>query len=530
MSGLPTFRPRRFGAPDSLAAAIARGAAPAAELLPVLERPVRHEPSGRPARLEGSAFGCPSDAVRGKLERILAGEGALVTTGQQPLLFLGPMFVVYKALTAIELARRLEAETGRPTLAVFWIASDDHDWAEVGRTHVLDPSNELRTLELPPPPGFEARPTSAAPLDDVVLGLLDEMDQHLPKSEFKTHYLMLLRRSYEPGRRLADGFAETLSGVLDGAELAWLDAASPELKRASSELFARAVCEATELESALERGAEAVRVAGHEAPIPVLTGAAPLFFDTGERRQRVYVDGEGVRAGREGEPETLEAFLARLEREPERASPNVALRPALESWLLPVAASVLGPGELGYWSQLPPLFDALEVSLPSVFPRGSWTLVESKIRRTLEQLGAEPDDLEDGGEGAIARLTAESRPPAVDGSLHDLRSELAARLAELERAIGEELPGLRSAAGKAKKLLYDALGELGGQVDAAVRERERTQVEKVHKCVTHLFPDGKPQERVVSPFYYLSRYGPALIEHLAERTGDSLDETLGPAA
>ncbi len=527
MSGLPECRPRRFAAPGSLPAAIVRGAGPA-DGLPILARPVRPGSDGRNVRLASTAFGCTSDAVREKLERILGGEGALVTTGQQPLLFLGPMFVIYKALTAIEIARRLEADTGRPALATFWIASDDHDWAEVGRARLLDASNELRTLELPAPPGFEARPTGAVPLDDRVTELLEAMDRHLPDSEFKSRYMTLLGRSYAPGRGWADAFAEALCGTLDGVELVWLDSANPELKRAAAGLFARAVRGATELEAALERGAEALRAAGHEAPIPVLPGAAPRFLDPGERRERVYVDDRGVRAGREGEPEPLDAFLARLERAPERASPNVALRPALESWLLPVGASVLGPGELGYWSQLPPLFEALGVPVPPVFPRGSWILVEAKILRTLEQLGAEPDDLDDGGQRVIARLTAESRPPAVDEGLRSLRSEIGAHLAELERAIGEELPGLRSAAGKAKKLVYDALGELGGQVDAAVLERERTQVEKVRKSVSHLFPDGKPQERVVSPFYYLSRYGPELIEHLGEHTREWLDEGLAP--
>ena len=272
-------------------------------------------------------------------------------------------------------------------------------------------------------------------------------------------------------------------------------------------------------------------IVSHDPPIPVLKNAYPLFIDTGEQRVRLYRTRDGARPGREGKDLSAPDLEALLEEEPERFSPNVALRPVLESWLLPVGTTVLGPGEIAYWSQLPPLFELYGVPVPPVQPRHAWTLLEARISRTLERLDATPDELADGGEQLIARITRDARPQRVDAAVRELHSAIDPRLEALEAAVGEELPGVRSAAGKARKQVLDALGALGGRIDAAVREREESQVNAVRKCATHVFPEGKPQERIVSPFYYLVRYGRDFVEELATKTyqrlADSVDGERG---
>lgn len=527
MSGPIEIRPCTLAPPTTLAGDLLRRVDLVGRLLPgeALEAARTAEAiSGRPApapRLPASAFRTSGGtAAQQRLERILAGGGALVSTGQQPILFLGPLFVLYKALSAIELARRIEASSGRPSLALFWVASDDHDWAEIGRTRLLDTENELREIRLEPAAGWEARSAGAAPLPRSVSARIDDFFELIPDTEFKTMYLDLFRDTWAPGRRVGEAFAGTLRAVLGDRPFAWLDAADPALKRASAPLYGRALREATEEENVLAAGAAAIGREGYEPPIPLFEQATNVFYDSGGGRERLYRDGERIRVGRGGEGRSLDTLLAELESAPERFSPNVALRPVLESWLLPVRAVVLGPGELAYWSQLPPLFEQHAVSMPVVVPRHGWLLLEGKVAKVLDKLEVEPKAFAAAGGSLERRLVRDSRPAEVERAIRDLRAAIGRGIDGVEKAVADHLPGLRSAVGKAGSHAFRAVGELEAQIDTRMRAKREVMLEQVRKAALHLYPDRRPQERIQSPLYYLGRYGPGLVDALAVRSSE----------
>lgn len=527
MSADLTFVPTPPPPPDSLTGALLAGTAPVELPLAGAESPA---PGRREAGLGTDAFRITTPEIGEALERALGGEGFVVTTGQQPLLFLGPLYVLYKALTAIALARRIEISRGAPVAPVFWIASDDHDWEEVGTTRILDRHTTLRTLAIEPPPGFEGRPAGPAPLPESIRARIDDLAQLVPDSEFISHYLSHIRGAYRPGNAVAEAFGSALAGVLRERGIACLDSGSPPVKEASIPLFRRMLEEPRPVLDALEAGARALESGGIEPPIPVLSGALPLFYDTGEGRERLYLDEGGLRAGRDGPVAPGAEWRNRLGEEPMAFSPNVASRPVLESALLPVTATVLGPGELAYWSQLRPLFACLDVPFPRIQPRASWTVLERRPAELLERLSLEPEELADGGDAAVAALTGEERPPAVEESLAGLRRMLGQGMGAVERALGDALPGLRASVGKTRKALFDAVAELGGQVDAEVRRQQETRIEQIRRVAVNLYPDGQPQERVLSPFYFLSRYGDRFVEVAADRTGEWLETSLAGAS
>ena len=518
MSAGLALEPRALAPADSLAGRILAHRAPVP--LPLNDGGT---PVARAARLGAEAFGVSSEAVRPRLERVLAGEGFAVTTGQQPVLFLGPLYVLYKALTAIELAARLETELGVPVVPVFWIAGDDHDWHEIGRTRVIDRENRLRTIAIEPPAGHEGRPVGPAPLGPEIESRLAELTELLPSSEFAPVYLDWIRDGYRPGATVSSAFACTLAGVLTGREYAWIDAGGTELKRAARPFFERIIEDPAPVLDALEAGAAALEAAGVEAPIARLPGALPLFYDTGTSRERVYAGPDGFAAGREGAPEPAAVWRVRVRETPQAFSPNVSSRPVLESFLLPVAATVLGPGELAYWSQLPPLFERFDVPVPAVQPRAAWTVIEPRNRELLERLDLDVRQLEDGGDAAIAGLTSDARPAPVEEGLSALRRALGEGLSGAEGAIREGFPGLRASVGKTRKAMFDAVAELEGQVDAEVRRQQETRIDQIRRLALQLHPDGRPQERVLSPFYHLARYGDELVATAAARTAEWLD-------
>lgn len=525
MSDLPEIRPHALAPADGLAGALLGDGELARRLLPAgavgpEEKPGGGGGTGGGARLPSEAFGAAGPAAEARLDRILRGDGVFVTTGQQPLLFLGPLFVLYKVFSALELARRLERTTGRPALALFWVGSDDHDWPEVGRTRLIDAENRLRELRLEPPDGWEARPTGLAPLPASVASRLQELDEFLPNTEFKDLYLGLFRDTWKPGRPLGDAFGRSLSALLPERPLVWLDAGSPALKRAAVPLFRAALEEAGPGERAVAEGARRLRALGFEAPIPPLPGGTHLFYDTGAERSRLYREGPRIRVGREGRDRPLEEVLEEVEAAPERFGPNVALRPVLESWLLPVGATVIGPGELAYWSQLPDLFALHGVRMPALRPRHAWLLIETKVRKVLDKLGEGPEAFAEGPDAVVGRAVREARPAALETALAGFRSAIGRALADVEEAVAAELPGIRSAVGKARSQAFRAAQELEEQVDGRLREEREVLLEQVEKAALHLYPGREPQERVQSPLYYLVRYGSALLAALERRAAE----------
>ena len=466
------------------------------------------------------SFGTTSPELREKLARVLDGDGVVVSTGQQPALFLGPLYVVYKALTAIELAEGIERAFGVPAVPVFWIASDDHDWDEIGRTTIVSPDGENRTLRLSPPPGMDQRPAGPAPLPDSARDLVVQLSELVPESEFTPHYIERLDRSYSPGTTVSEAFARTLAGVLEGREYAWLDASDSGLKAASIEFFEGMLADPAPILAAMSEGDRTVRRGGFEPLIAPMDDGLPVFYDDGTARQRIRALPGGFVAGREGDAEPVEVWTERLRSAPRRFSPNVSSRPALESWLMPVCATVLGPGEVAYWSQLLPVFETLSVPFPAVVPRSSFVVVEPRTRKTLDQLELQPGDLEDGGEEIERRVTDEGRPESVDAALEALRAALGKGTSDLATAIGADLPGLRGASGKATKALFDAVREMDRQVDAAVRERQDIVLSKIRRAASVLWPDRQRQERKLSPYYFLARYGKRTITGAGEATAN----------
>lgn len=514
--------PRPLAAPGGLADSLLRGEGPVS--FPTVAGAGSR--LGTPGRLEAAAFGTTSPALRERLERVLGGEGLVVTTGQQPVLFLGPLYVVYKALTAIRLAGWLERRLEVPVVPVFWIASDDHDWHEIGQCTVLSPEGDLETLRLDPPDGFEGRSAGPAPLGTGISTLLGDISQLLPASEFTPEYIELLRETYAPGRTVSEAFAGALAAVLGGEEFAWLDASTPALKTAAAGLFERVLDAARPALQAEAAGADALTAAGHEPPIATIPDALPLFYDGGDGRQRVVRTDGGFAAGAGGPIAPAGEWSDRLHASPERFSPNVSSRPVLESWLLPVAATVLGPGEIAYWAQLPPLFELFEVPFPAIQRRAAWLVVEPRTRRTLERYGLETEDLADGGDAAVERLTADSRPPAVGRALGALRGAIGSALGPVDEAVAADIPGLRGAVGKTRKGLFDAVAELEKAVDQEARRAHETDVARIRRTAGQLFPGRGSQERVLSPLYFLSRYGKAFLEAVGRGTGEWLEDLL----
>lgn len=464
-----------------------------------------------------AALFAPHPAGAERLRRVLEGGGVFVTTGQQPGLLTGPLYAVYKALSAIRLADALEGILGRPVAPLFWIASEDHDWAEVDHTHLIDRENGLHRVALPSPPvGTQDRPIFRCTLDRGIEAVLAQVEKLLPASDFVGADLELLRGAWTPGRTLAEGFRDTLGELLGHRGLLMVDAADPVLKELSLPLLLEEAIHGEAGERELARVAGVLEREGLEVQVAILEGGVNLFLEGPAGRERMYRENGHFRLRRSGLRVSRDELRDRVREDPRVLSPNVLLRPVVESWVFPVVATVLGPGETAYWGQLREYFQLRGLAMPVVTPRGGATLVEAKVRKVLERWNLEVESLARPTHELLSELLREEIPPAIREALGEYRGGVARSAGRLLRAVREVDPTLSGPVEAARNQTFMALDEVERKVMQALRRRNEVAAEQLAKASVHLHPGGRPQERMLNLFYYTARYGRGLLDALGE--------------
>lgn len=452
--------------------------------------------------------------------RLEAPELLVVTTGQQPGLLTGPLYTVYKALSAAALARRLEALWSRPVQAIFWVAGDDHDFAEAN--HVSWPAQDgsVATLTLRDrPPDAALTPMYREPLGPEIGGALDRLDAELPGSDFKPELMTLLRRHYTPEASVASSFARTLGELLAPHGIICLDSSHVAVKRQAAPLLLRALEVAADLDRVLAQRSQDLVATGQDPKVPVGDGATLVMIEAGMGRDRLVLDGNRFIARRSREAFSLEDLKALAQSAPERLSPNVLLRPVVEAFVLPTLAYIAGPGELRYLALTPPIYQALEVPRQLPVPRWSGALIEPRVDRVLEKFQAEVTELLEPGQKLEARVLRDQLPKEAVEVLERLERTITEEYATLER-IGVDIdPTLRKPVESARQHALSEARALEKRLLHHMKQRRQTEVAQIGRARTAVLPEGHPQERVFSIIGYLARYGPGIMDLLGERIG-----------
>lgn len=464
-------------------------------------RAMRVPPGGDPARLQ----------------RFVEEGGYVVTTGQQPGLFGGPLYTLYKAATAIRLAQALEAHVGKPVLPLFWVASEDHDWAEASHTFVMGVDNELHEASLASPDPERHPPLHRIPCGDGVVAVRDAFLSALPETDFSPRFFELLRAAATPGAGLPAAFTAILEALLGPYGLFFTDAAHPVVKEASVPHLFRELERAREMEEILAATAARLEAAGYGLQVPILEGGVNLFLEGAAGRERLYREDGGFRLRTSGEHLTPGGVRDRVHADPMALSPNVLLRPVVEGVVFPTLSYVAGPGEMAYFAQLADYFEAHGVRAPVVHPRHGAVLVEGKVRKVLDKFRLDVDDLARPFHEIAGEIAREEVPPEVRRALGSLRSAIGKGVGELQDALKGVDPTLKGPAQHVRSQAMSALDDLERKVVHAVKRENEIALAQLEKAHVHLFPRGMPQERAMNPFYYLARYGGAFLDELVHR-------------
>jgi bacillithiol biosynthesis cysteine-adding enzyme BshC len=465
----------------------------------------------------------PSAAAR--LQRVLAGDGLVVTTGQQAGLFGGPLYTVHKILTAVQLAAALEELLGQTVLPVFWVAADDHDWAEVNHTALIDSAHVLRRIELPSSENAPPVPMGERRLDDAIDGAVNEFIAALPVSEFAEPLAALVRRAYVPGTSMAGAFGDLLAGLFAETDLVLVDPANADLKRAAAPLVRHELDHVAEHGERLRATAERLAAHGYLVQVTIATDAANVFYHDEQGRERLTRENGGWLLRRTKRALSDAELHQLVEREPPRFSANVLLRPVVESALLPTVAYVGGPAEIGYFAQIGCLFHAHGIEPPLVVPRHSVVIVEPRVRKVLDKFNLQPADVMRPFHEVATRLIQDELPDGVRDPVARLRAELSSNYDALVEAAAAIDPTLRAWVTGVRNNTLSQVDNTEKKIMSHLKKRSETELEQLRKAAISLYPDGTPQERVLNALPFLARYGPGLLRDLAQAMRVRLDRT-----
>lgn len=465
----------------------------------------------------------PTEACADQLDRLFAGDALVVTTGQQPGLLTGPLFTIYKGLTAIAAARAFEAALQRPVVPVFWVAGDDHDLAESNHIHQVTPDQDVERLSLGSrQPDDPLVPLYREPLGREVERVLARISEATPDTEFRNDVLSWLGRHYRAEATYAEAFAGAMAELLGPHGLVVFRPTHAAAKRVMRSCLLRALQHASDLDRRLADRTAAMERDGMSPPVPVGDGATLVMLEGAAGRDRLMIDGDGFVTRRAGERLDRALLSDLAEQEPERLSPNVLLRPVVEAAILPTLGYVGGPGELAYLPQCRPVYEALDVEPQTPLPRWSARVVEARITKVLEKYEIAPDDLTR-PEGALeASLVRDEMPEDAQTALRTLRKVVQEEFGRLEQAATAIDPTLKKPVLSTRNSTLKDLGHVEKRIVSHLKNRNEIVTTQIAKARTALYPNGRPQERVLNIAGFLIRYGPGFIESALDAAREAL--------
>ena len=443
------------------------------------------------------------------LEKLASPDALAVVTGQQVGIFGGPLYTLYKAITAVKLARHLEEELARPVVPIFWLEGGDHDFDEVSSIVVPSLSSVFRARYAghTQPAKGNLGSVGALTFTSDISRVVGELREVLPNKSGLSDVFNTFYHAYVEDQSFSDAFARTLVRML-GQDLVLIDPEWPEVKQLAAPFLRRAIRSHDEIYKRLGESTAKVAQRFHAQvhPRPV-----NLFVLSDCGREAVNPDSNGFRLSVSG-LRLSQAELLGLP--PERLSPNVVLRPLTQDFLLPTVAYVAGPGEIAYFAQFKALYEWAKRPMPVIFPRASLTIVEPRADKTMARYQLGVEDLQADISQLMRRivLRGSSLEAAFTGAA-DALAECAAAL-QLELECIELTLGRSVEATRAHWL--KELQKLQRRAERAEKGRHEQVWLQLQRCRNMLFPDNTMQERIVPALYYLAKYGDAFLEVLRQ--------------
>ncbi len=459
-------------------------------------------------------------ATFANIELLRGSDTVAAVTGQQAGLFTGPLYTIYKALSAIKLAALLKGR-GANAVPVFWIASEDHDLDEVSRTSFVGRTGELFQTSFHPHDHLEGLPVGAVKIGPEINAVVADLFTRLPKDHFSSEAHEILASSWRTGEGVGDAFAKALARLLNKFGIIVLDPRNARLKSLSAPIYASAVERSYEIVGGLISRSRELEGEGFHSQVLVEPDYFPLFWhDDNGRRLALRMVGDHLYRAKGSRTEfTMSALEDMVLAEPGRFSPGVMLRPVVQDYLLPTVCYFGGGAEIAYFAQNSEVYRVLDRPVTPVLHRQSFTVVEEKQRLVLEGLGFGLADLLQKKEDRLLSLAEHRLSPATAATFDEVEERINSELDRLDQAVSRiDVTIAANLATRRRKILYHIAALRKKTLLAQVRN-DGTAGRHLELIYNALVPNGSLQERSLNVFGFVNKYGLNFIDWLH----DSID-------
>jgi bacillithiol biosynthesis cysteine-adding enzyme BshC len=438
------------------------------------------------------------------LDRLAKPGTVAIVTGQQVGLFSGPAYSVYKALTAIRVAEEL-AGRGIEAVPVFWLATEDHDFAEVDHTWVFNDRNQPSRIHMASPEANGARPVGSLPLGDIPLADLRAAMMGLPWAD---EAMALVERAYKPGETMGSAFANIIRELFAPWNLLLIDPLEPAIRTLAAPFMRQAVERMPELCDALIARSQKLVDRGYHAQVLVDSKTSLVFLLENGQRIALRRTAEGFTSG------TRKWTVAELAAQAEHLSPNALLRPVLQDYLMPTAAYAGGPAELAYFAQSQVIYRRLLGRQPVAMPRAGFTLIDERGGKRMAKYRLLPQDLMTRRDQLCDRIARELVPTPLQDRLHKTQAEVSASLDLLSADLKAFDISLARALDSSRRKIEYQVAKIARKTATqmlAKDEQARRDSESLHGLV---FPENHLQERLYSFVPLIAKFGPDLVRRI----------------
>jgi bacillithiol biosynthesis cysteine-adding enzyme BshC len=449
------------------------------------------------------------------LDRLAQSGTFAVATGQQVGLFSGPAYTIYKALHAARLAEWLTAQ-GLPAVPVFWLATEDHDFAEVDHAWVFNAQHVPAKLEV-------RRQTGATPVGGVELPAppIDELRAAMDGLPFADEVAAIVAESYRTGRTMGQAFGDLLRRLLARFDILQLDPMLPAFRELAAPALRSAVEQAPELTALmLDRNRELVE-AGYHAQVHVEPQTAFFFLLENGKRLALHRSGSDYQInGRTVSCGELAARAAEL-------SPNALLRPIVQDSMLPTVATILGPAEVAYIAQSEVLYSRILGRMPVTVPRAGFTILDTRSQKRIDRYGLTLADFFHGSEALRERVAAALIPPDLALRLRDTLVDVDAAVERLRARLLAFDPTLEKALGTSARKIRHQVAKIQAKTGREAMRRDERASRDAASLYGLIYPERHLQERIYSILPFIAKHGFELLDRVYESIQlDSADHAL----
>jgi bacillithiol biosynthesis cysteine-adding enzyme BshC len=437
--------------------------------------------------------------------------GALAAvTGQQVGLFGGPAYSIYKALTVAKLAEEATA-AGFATVPIFWLASEDHDLAEINHVQIPGPDFRLARLAVETH-GDPDAPVGAIRFGEEIVPVVKAAAALLGEGEAAR----FLTEVYRPGETLGSSYARLFARIFADFGLILLDPSDAEFHQIAQPVYENAVDRVAELNQLLLARGRALEAAGYHPQVKVTPASTLLFVVQDGARVAIHRRAnEGSSNFQIGQRKISQAELRDYVADnPQDFSPNALLRPVVQDYLLPTLAYAGGAAEIAYFAQVDVLYRQMSGCVTPILPRFSATLVSEKLLKLMGRYKIQLPAMFEGPEFLAERLSMRSLPASLQAAVEQARDSVSVSLDRVRKELTLLDVTLVDSARHAESKIRYQLDRLARR--AANAEMRRTGLIRRHaEMLSHgLFPHKVLQEREVAGIYFIANHGRELLQNL----------------